>query len=189
MKHCGYCGKDEHDNSSVCGGCGTSFPVDDPTESGGQSAVRTPLGLSLVTASGILLISGALFFALGRAAAELGLVPGKPPAGQRAIYHFLTSLSPAPFIVVAAILPTFRLCQVRLAGRFLPFATAWIIVFALAAVALLPRLVPGLVALWCLPATVFGNGGTSSTGCYAGAALQSAAGISLLIWSRTREHK
>ncbi len=189
MKRCGYCGKHEQDNSLACGGCGTPFPVVDPIQSGvGGGRLRSPLGLSAATALGILLVSGALFFAVGRAAVEVGLLPGKPPAPYRSIYSFLTSTRPGPFIVFGAILPTFWLCQARCHGRFRAFATAGLIVLALAVLALLPRLLPGAASFWCVPAVMFGNGGSSSAGCYVGAALQSAAGVWLLVWPHPRRN-
>ena len=189
MKRCTYCGNDNDDTSVSCGGCGTPFRAGAPTPSDDTGGgLRTPRRLALATAVGILLISAALFFAIGRAAIEIGLLPGKAPAGYPAMYSFLTSTFPAPFIALGAILPTFSLCRARCQGRSHAFATASITLLALAALALLPRLLPATVSLWCVPAVAFGQGGASSGGCYAGAALQFAAGVWLLIWFRPRKN-
>jgi len=185
MKLCTYCGKVNDDTSVSCGSCGTPFPAGATTPSDDtRGELRTPLRRALATAVGILLISAALFFAIGRAAIEIRLLPGKVPAGYPAMYSFLTSTFPAPFITLGAILPTFSLCRARCQGRSHAFTTASITLLALAALALLPRLLPATVSLWCVPAVAFGQGGASSGGCYGGAALQFAAGVWLLIWSR-----
>ena len=189
MKRCEYCGNDNDDTSVVCGGCGTPFPASAPSSSDDESGgPRTPLGLSVATGLGILLASAALFFAIGRAAVEIGLLPGKPPAGYPATYSFLTSTFPAPFIVLGAILPTFTLCRTRCHGRSHAFAAASFTLLTLAVLALLPRVLPATINLWCVPAVAFGQGGSSSGGCYAGAALQFAAGVWLLIWFRPRKN-
>jgi hypothetical protein len=189
MNRCAYCGKDNDDTSMTCVGCGTPLTVAAPTPSdNGARGLRTPLELSLLTALGLLLTSAALFFAVGRAAVEIGLLPGKVPAGYPGMYSFLTSAFPAPFIVLGAIFPTFTLCRTWCQGRSHALTTASLTLLALAVLALLPKVLPSTVSLWCVPAVMLGRGGNWSGGYYAGTALQFAAGAWLLIWFRPRKN-
>ncbi len=187
MKRCTYCGKEELDSTLACRGCGTPFPAGDEAQSASEARPRSSLQVSVVTALGVLLLCGAVFFGLGRAVVDMGLVPGKVPAGYKDIYAFVTSMRPAPIILLLAIAPIFWLCQVRCQGRPRTFVTAGLIVFAVGVLAMLPRILPGAAALWCLPGMLAGSGG-SPAGSYAGAALQFISGAWLLVWSHPRKN-
>ncbi len=186
MKRCAYCGKENEDTFATCGGCGTPLTVErSPSSVEAGAVLRTPIGFAVTTGLGIVILSTALFFVVGRIAGELGLVRGKP-AGE--MYSFFTSALPAPLVLLAVVLPTLALCRARCPGRFSALTTACFTLLVLAVLALLPLVMPTVAALWCLPALLFFQSGGSSAACYAGAALQLAAGAWLLIWFRPRGH-
>jgi|ERR1022692_2444780 hypothetical protein len=182
MKACRYCGRQNNEEALHCSECATPFTVDSP--SGGLAPVLvSPLAFLITTGFGILLIALALFFAVGRALAEVGIIPGKPPT--ESVYSLFTSSMPAPFIALVVIYPVFLFCRARfLKAR--TFSTAAIVVL-LVVFSLLPRVVPASVWLWCAPASLFGGGSSSPFGYYFGAALQSAIGVWLLIWFRPQK--
>ncbi len=170
----------------VCSGCGTAFDVEAVTASRGPlAAAQTPLGIAVVTGLGVGLICGALFMAAGFAALQLKLLPGRPPPGEEKIYTFFYSLRPAPFIALAAILPTVALCRARCQQRPGPGATASVTLSVLMCAALLPSLVPAASFFWCVPASLLGMG-SGAAGCYLGATIQVAAGAWVLVWLRPR---
>lgn len=186
MTRCEYCGKDNEDTSAACRECGTPFtPGAQICPSGLGRTPRTPLRLAIITGLGILLVCAALFFGVGRAVSDPGLRSPHLPTKHRAMYSFLTSTIPAPFIVLAAILPTFALCRARFQQRPHAAGTAYFTLLALAFLAVLPRALPGTISIWCVPALMFGAVGRPG-GYYAGVALQLAVGAWLLVWFRPR---
>ena len=182
MKACGYCGRQNDDEALHCSECATPFTVDSP--SGGLAPMLvSPLASLIATGFGILLIGLALFFAVGRALAEVGIIPGKPP--EDSMYSLFTSAMPAPFIALLAIYPIFMFCRARFPKARTFSATA--VAVLLLVISLLPKVVPASVWLWCVPASLFGGGSSSPFGYYFGAALQSAIGVWLLIWFRPQK--
>ena len=182
MKACGYCGRQNDDGILHCMECGTPFTMDSPSASL-TPVLMSPFTSVIATSLGILLITLSLFFAVGRALAEIGVIPGKPPV--ESMYSLFTSTMPAPFIALAAIFPVFIFCRARF-QKLRTFSTASVIVL-LMMFSLLPRVVPAAVSLWCVPAALFGDGSSSPFGYYFGAAFQSAIGVWLLIWFRPRK--
>jgi hypothetical protein len=181
MKVCGYCGRQNDEAALYCSECATRFTVESPGR--GLAPVQVPpLAFMITTGFGILLIALALFFAVGRALADVGILPGKPPGYS--MYSLFTSGKPAPFIALIMIYPIFLFCRAR-------FQTARAIntvaIIALVAVfSVLPKVVPAAVRLWCVPALFFGGGSGSPFGYYFGAVFQSVIGVWLLFWFRPK---
>ncbi len=184
MKRCEYCGQQNEETVATCGGCGTPLSVERPPRSSEPTGVlRTAKGVAVTTGLGVVILSTAMFFVVGRAAGELGLLGGKP-AGE--MYSFFTSALPAPLVLLAVVFPTLALCRARCLGRRMALTTACVTLVILATLALLPLIVPIVAAFWCVPAFLFFQGSGSSGACYAGAALQLALGAWLLLWFRPR---
>lgn len=186
MKACGYCGRENDENVSNCSECGTSVIMEESSKSGGViQSLRSPAGVLITGALGVLLIITALFFAIGRALVEVGILPGLPPKEYADVYSFFTSVRPAPFLALVAVVPIFRFCRARSRALRLGTVVGTFVASIAVILAVLPIFVPTLVSLWCIPAMLFGGAG-SSVGYYAGAVLQLCLGASLIIWFRNR---
>jgi hypothetical protein len=181
MKHCSYCGRDNDDASANCAGCGEALTVDAPDPPlGFVQALYTPRGIAITTALGILLITGALFLAVGTAAVQSDLLPGKPAEGYGSPYAIITtSMIPARLIVVAAIFPVFFLCRARFRRQHASMLALGILLAALI-LAVLPKVLPAAVILWCIPGVVLGQSSGSAGVLYVGTLLQIGVGAWLL---------
>jgi hypothetical protein len=188
MKACGYCGRENDDAAMQCRECGTSF--DEVTKDTGAAfrdfirVCSTPLGLTITTGFGAILISCALFFIIGRLVVDVRTLPRTP---VETYYSFFTSTKAAPFIVLAAAFPIFAICRSRFRGEFRSLATAIVVVLITALLAFLPKILPSAVSVWCSPAVLIGGRTDSVAGFYTGAALQIAVGAGLLILFRPQK--
>jgi hypothetical protein len=187
MKVCGYCGAKNDDSALRCGACGSPFPADSPNKESGSS-VTSPLASELATGFGILLLMLALFFGVGWIFMQVLILQGKGPKDS-GIYSRIysptlsVSLTPAPFIALAAVYPTFALIRARF-GRSRAIRATIVISLLTCALSVLPLVEPVALLIWCFPAILLGMA-LGSLGFIFGIPLQMAFGVLLLIRFRS----